>query len=205
MTPEKRPFEGPYADWVRARVAVVRETVSAGEVLMAHGHRLRYGGARAEQIFCPFHSNNRTMAAKYHPDEADSSSGVYCFVCQKRWDVIGVWRELEGMGEAKFTAVLRAIERAYGITPPEMPQGVGRLDLGGEAPDELDALEALFEACERRLRVARPSFDCQGYLTLGVLLDRLRGRFEARKVPAAEVREMLGKVLDKIGARCRES
>lgn len=206
MTADKRTFEGPIADWIKERTAAIREAVRVADVLSENGVPLRYGGSRSEQIFCPFHPNSKSMAAKYHADgDDDHGAGVYCFVCQKRWDVVGVWREFQGMQAAKFTAVLRAMERAYNLCPPEIPsmEGYEVWDKPGE--EEEARLTALLAACERRLVVGRESFDRKGYLTLGVVLDRLRARMNAGTTSPAEAKAALERVLRKIGEKCRAS
>lgn len=192
-----------YYQWLLARAAVIRETVSLADLLSSNGHSLRYGGARPEQMFCPFHANNRTMAAKYHPADDRGPAAVYCFVCQKRRDIIEAWKFFHGQPEDKFSATVRTIERAYHITPPDMPaEAAPALE---DDPDARAETEVLLYVCERRLRAAREHFDMRAYLTVGAVLDRVHENLGQDQCPLDPTKQVLRTVLDKIGARCRAS
>lgn len=187
-----------YRRWIRARVDAIHQRLSAADVLAENGLRLRYGGARPEQVFCPFHGNTRTMAARYHPEEGDSKAGIWCFACNKRWDAISMWKEFKGF-EGSFGSLLRSIERAYGLEPPEAPpEGAAE-----EAAEDYE-LAQLFEACEHRLRGAKKAFSMEGFLTLSSLLERLYFRVEKGSIVLSEAKAILRKVLEKVGAKERE-
>jgi hypothetical protein len=186
--------------WLTSRIETVHDRITAADVLSRYGVKLQYDGNRAEQVFCPFHGNTRTQAARYHPADAKSPDHVWCFVCNKRWDCIGLYREFEALGEgAKFSAVLRGLERAYGILPPEVPSVIE------DEPDrhELDKIEEDFAACEMRLKNGRKAFDMKGYLTVGSILDRLRWQFTNEKIKLPALRQQISLVKDKIGEKVR--
>ncbi len=188
-----------FRDWMEARVQAVHQRVSASDVLSRYGVKLRYSGGRAEQMFCPFHGNTRTPAARYHPSDPRSPDHVWCFVCNERWDCIALYRKFENLGNDKFSAVLRSLERAYGIMPPESPPVLD------DEPDDHERaeVEMEFAVAESRLMRARKAFDMKGYLTVGSILDRLRWQFDNGKVLAPTVRATLHRVLDKIGEKVR--
>ena len=187
-----------HSRWMKARVEALHNKVSAADVLAENGIRLRYGGARPEQVFCPFHGNTRTMAARYHPEEGTSRAGIWCFGCNKRFDAITLWREFHSF-EGSFGSLLRSMERAYGLEVPEAPpEGVIE-----EAAEDYE-LAQLFEACEHRLKGSRKAFQMDGFLTVSSLLERLYFRVEKGTIVLSEAKQILRKMLEKIGAKERE-
>jgi len=186
--------------WVQSRVETVHDRISASDVLSRYHVKLRYGGQRQEQMFCPFHGNKRTPAATYHPKEARSHDAVWCYVCNERWDCIALFRKFENLGsEAKFTAVLHRLERAYGIIPPEAPPVLD------DEPDDTERqeIDEAFATADRMLRNAQKAFECRGYLTLGSALDRLSWQYENGRLQAPTVLERLRMVREKIVAKER--
>jgi hypothetical protein len=188
-----------FRDWIQTRIETVHQRVSASDVLSRYGVKLRYSGGRAEQMFCPFHGNKRTPAARYHPRDTRKPDHVWCFVCNEQWDCINLYKKFENLTSEKFSQVLRGLERAYGITPPETPS------VHEDEPDDLERadVDMAFAVAEARLKGARKAFDMNAYLTVGSILDRLRWQFENGKVLAPTVRQTLQRVLDKIGAKAR--
>jgi len=184
--------------WMQARIETIHRTVTAQDVLRRNGVQLRYMD-REEQFSCPFHGRDTKPSARVYPDSARSPSHAWCFVCQERWDCITLWKKFEGF-EGPFGRLLREIERAYGITPPE-----------GPPPEEAEEEETLALAeianlcsiCERRLRASKSLFDMKGYLALGTILDRLYARLEGRQITPDKAKETIRLVLDKIGQRER--
>lgn len=185
-----------YKQWVRARVAAIHERISAADVLRQNGVRLRYGGNKPEQISCPFHGKDNRPSARFHPGEGRSPSGIWCFVCNKRWDAIGLWREFAGF-EGSFGGLLRTIERAYGIDPPDAPA------LQADEPEEDVELAQLFEACERRLRNGKRAFTLDSFAVVSSVLERLYFRTEKGTIAAGEAKAILRKTLDRIGEKER--
>lgn len=188
-----------FRDWITARVDTIHHNVSAYDILTRYGVKLRYGGGRPEQMFCPFHGNTRTPAARYHPKDMRSPDHVWCFVCNQRWDCIGLFRNFENRTGDKFSVVLRALERQYGIVPPESPP------LVEHEPEDHERIEVeeRFSLAEFRLKEAREAFDMRGYLILGSILDRLRWQFENGKMLSPSVIATLKKVVEKIGEKER--
>ncbi len=191
--------EKVFRQWINARIEAVHQRVTAADVLGRYGVQLRYGGSRAEQMYCPFHGNTRTEAARYHPADTRSPDHVWCFVCNEGWDCITLFKKFENLQADKFSAVLRRLERAYGIMPPEAPPVME------DEPDdhEREDVEREFQIADARLRRARKAFDMKGYLTVGSILDRLWWQFENGKVLAPTATATLRRVLDKIGEKVR--
>lgn len=184
--------------WIQTRIQTLHDRVTAHDVLRKFGVDLRYNTDRGEQIRCPFHGDDKKPSAKLHPESKDDPSHLWCFVCQKRWDCIGLYKMFTGF-EGKFTALLRDMERTYGILPPETPEGLAIQ----KEDEEGKEIQRLFVACENRLLGSKRAFDLRGYLTLGSVLDRLAHEFKEHKVTHEVARETLRRVLAKIGEKER--
>lgn len=189
--------------WMKERVEVIHQRVTADDVLSRFGIRLRYNGQREEQFSCPFHGKDNKPSARYYPASVRGPAHVWCFVCQKNWDCIRLWREFAGF-EGKFGSLLREIEKSYGITPPEAP----RMAREVKVDEEAEEVKRLFATADNRLRNSLTSFkslnDMRGYLTLGSVLDRLDYALKEGTVPMPKAKEVLRRVLDKIRERERQ-
>lgn len=185
-------------EWVRQRVATIHQHLDAASILTANGVHLRYGGAQPEQISCPFHGVDRKPSARYHPPEGNSVSGVWCFVCNERWDAIALWGKF-AQYEGPFTGLLRRIEAELHIDTPDVPTG-----LNGTTLRQSDGrLKAQLQAVEARLLASKKELDLQTYLTLGSALDYLWVLDGHGKVTFAAAQPLVEKVLNKIRDRCR--
>ena len=188
-----------FRSWRAGRIEVIHQTVTAADVLSRNGVKLRYSGKRPEQIFCPFHGNTKSMAARYHPADARKPDHVWCFVCNKQWDCIELFKKFENY-TGKFSGLLRTIERDYGITPPEVPTVVPDDDSNER---EWAEIALMMEVCERRLKSARAAFELRSYLILGSVLDKLQHGINAGTVRLPKAQETMQRVLDKIGEKRR--
>lgn len=184
--------------WIQGRIKTIHDRVSVHDILRRNGVRLRYSSDRAEQISCPFHGDDKKPSCKVHPERNDDPSHVWCYVCQQRWDCITLWKRFTGF-EGKFTALLRDMERTFGITTPEVPEGV----FGQKDNEEALELQRLFVACENRLLSCKKAFDMRGYLVIGSVLDCLSSNFKEGKVPLETARDTLRRVITKIGEKER--
>ena len=183
--------------WIAERIAVIHAAATAADVLRRNGVKLRYGGQRPESIFCPFHGNTKSMAARFHPADARKPDHVWCFVCNEQWDAISLTKRFENY-TGKFSGLLRIVERDYGITPPEAPP-IGSDD----EPDanELADVTLMLESCERMLKRGRRAFEMKGYLILGSILDRVAHGINDGSMSLATARETMRKVADKIAEK----
>ena len=190
-------------EWMKQRSQAVRDNISARDVLRHFGVSLKFAGeAHEEQISCPFHGKDNKPSARVYPSGPRSSSHVWCFTCQKNWDVFGLWRNFMGHGEEiKFSTVIFELEKAFGILPPEAPD---LLEPKDTAPTEAERdLERLFEVCENRLREAKPKYECEKFFLAGQLLDKWRYRFDNRTLPVAELDKLLRSFIERVGERIR--
>lgn len=186
--------------WVKARTENLLAAVSAYDVLRRNGVQLRHEAMdREEQFCCPFHGVDTHPSARVYPTSANGPSHVWCFVCRKRWDSIGLWRMFAGAGQdVKFTKSLAEMERAFGILPPDRPPS--RAEMEEHENPEADQCAQKLEECESYLRNGRDSFDMRSHLTVGGILDRVRYHLEHRTISFAKA----GQVLDQVFAKVNE-
>ena len=160
--------------WFKERTTAIHESITAFDVLRANGVDLSQGADdREEQFSCPFHGEDKKPSARIYPDREDNPSHVWCFVCQEPgWDAIGLWRKFNNL---TFGQALHRLEREFGLTTPEVPDGAF------EEPEEeggRDAFKRTYVACEARLVSSKAAYraqaDMRGYLNVGSILDRTR-------------------------------
>lgn len=186
-----------YRRWMRARIDGIHGSLTAADVLRENGVRLRFNGLRPEQLSCPFHGRDNHPSARYHPEEGHGKAGVWCFVCNERWDVIGLWKKFNNF-EGSFGSLLRSIEISYGIEVPEAPPE----SVQEEATEDAE-LQQLFEVCERRLRQAKRAFSLDSFLKVAAILEKLYHRLDHGGIFIPEAKVVLYRVLDKIGEKER--
>jgi hypothetical protein len=197
----ERDHSEAYGHWIRMRASTLVDSVTAHDILRHFNINLKFGDDQEEQISCPFHGADVKPSARVYPAGA-SRSGLYCWVCQKRWDIFGIWKQFHGDDQMKFTEVVRGMEGAFGIIPPEMPAPDYEPEDSGPSERERQVVD-LLEVCERRLRQAKPHFALKGFMTVGKILDQL---YFALRTRTADLKEVEGKarmVLDKIGEKIR--
>jgi hypothetical protein len=113
---EKTAFQ----EWVQRRAEAVRAKYSAYDCLIENGH----GESLADedtpvQVFCPFHPNTRTPAARYYPASGGRSGYIRCFRCKENWDSINMFAKFKGQ---RFMDALVALERRFHIQVPRRPE-----------------------------------------------------------------------------------
>jgi len=187
-------YESRFHDWYKLRAANIRSNVSAADVLSRNGVTLRRHGTVSEQISCPFHGKDSRPSAKYFPEEGDSKSHVWCFVCHENWDTISLWKKFTGT--ERFSDILRQIERDFGLTVPEAPLARPDQDKH-EDPLALD-VQRMLDSCERLLRDHRESFEMLRHLKLGSLLDRTRHHLERGQISLETAKQRLDQIAERI-------
>lgn len=193
-----------WTEWIRQRVEVINQRVTAHEVLRRGGVDLsQVAQDDEEQFSCPFHGMDHKPSARVYPADAQSKSHAWCFVCQERWDAIGLWRKFHEGEDKSFTRVLTEIEREYGLKTPPMPSEAPFGEPKGN--EAMEAFNASYEACEAYLRRARPAYrqldDMVGYLSAGQALDKLRYRVDKQKMTPKRGQQVVRQLLDRITAK----
>ncbi len=191
-----------WREWLSERVATIHSRVTVHDVLRHGGVELQGDGE--EQFSCPFHGVDTKPSARVYPENAQSRSHAWCFVCQERWDAITLWKKFHG-DDKGFSRVIWEMERAFGITTPEMPTEAKRVQK--RVDTRMESFNSLYEASERRLRGAREAYqhlgDLKGYLSAGQVLDRLRYRVNNQKMSSEQGEKILRELLDRIAEKVR--
>ncbi len=193
-------------EWYAQRAQQILRMVSAYDVLRINGVDLSGSEAKEEQFKCPFHGVDNKPSARIYPESANGPSHAWCFVCQEtRWDAIGLWRKFNGGTEIPFGRVLAQMEKAYNLPAIEMPREIGGVPVVDTT--ELEAFEALFTACENRLKQAKGAYqklsDMVGYLSASSILDKLRHRVDQKQIKPQRARTTLSQLLERIGEKVR--
>ncbi len=183
--------------WIRTRVEAIHQRLDAETVLRNNGVRLRYSGAQPEQISCPFHGTDRKPSARYHPASGKGPSGVWCFVCNERWDAITLWGKF-AQHEGTFTSLLRRIEKELGLETPEPPL------VANEPLPPDDRLLVQLQSVEARLTASKRSFNLDTYLKVGSVLDHLWYDLERGALTFEKAQPVIRAVLEKIRVQCRD-
>jgi hypothetical protein len=191
--------------WVDQRKEALLEKVSAHDVLRYFGVDLKFGGDhQEEQICCPFHGDSNP-SARVFPDIGGRPSHVFCYVCRgKGWDIFALWKLFNSDPEMKFTAVLRGLEKAFGLTTPEAPDMSRDPIQQGPTEEELVVIK-LLDACENRLRNNKAVFALEAFLKIGKLLDQLHYQVELQLINLDEAEERIRQVLAKISEKVRSA
>jgi hypothetical protein len=193
-----------YGSWIRSRADTLLSAITAQDVLRHFGTTLNRGDDQQEQISCPFHGEDKSPSARVYPGDGTSRSGLYCWVCQKRWDIFGIYKMFHGDEQMKFGEVVRGLERAFGITPPEMSTDNWEAEDSGPSDREQGVLD-LLETCERRLKQGKAKFTLSGFMTVGKLLDHLHFSMRAKDMELAQIEGRAKLILDKIGEKIRSA
>jgi len=187
--------------WLNQRKETLKSKISAHDVLRYFGTDLKSSGDHEEQICCPFHGD-KTPSARIYPSIGNSPSGVYCWVCRKRWDIFGLWKEFQGDPDLKFTAVLFGLEKAFNIATPEAPDMTRGTIQTGPTEEEQEVLDKL-QVCEKRLRANKAYFQLRGFLIVGHLLDNLHYQVKNKLIDIELAAKNAQLILDKIGEKAR--
>lgn len=108
--------------WLHRRLEAVQKKYSAYQCLHEHGHGEELVDEEtAISIFCPFHPNTKTPAARYYPSDGNTTSHVHCWgSCHASWDSINLFMKFKGVS---FMDALRTLERRYNIHIEQRPDG----------------------------------------------------------------------------------
>jgi DNA primase len=88
-------------------IAAINEQVRISTVLRDY-HVDIVGSEGAEQIHCPFHYPDTNKSCRVYHD----TDSLYCFVCDKSWDVIEFVKDKE---ELTFGQAVAFVKRHYGV------------------------------------------------------------------------------------------
>lgn len=104
-------------EWIDKRIEEVNRHYSAFDALIENGVEI-VDELASQQLFCPFHENTRTPAARYYASSGKDSH-FYCWGCKTRLNGIGLFAKFKGI---QFMEALSRLERRYSIDIPEIPE-----------------------------------------------------------------------------------
>lgn len=106
-------------DWVKRRVEAVHSKYSAFDAITEIGVEGVSDDSTPTQVFCPFHHNTATPAARYYPPSGRSFGYIRCFACKENWRAINIYAKARGK---RFMDALQELERRYRISIPKRPE-----------------------------------------------------------------------------------
>lgn len=106
-------------DWVKRRADAVREKYSSYDSLIEIGVEGISDPETPTSVFCPFHTNVNTTAARYYPPEGRKHGYLHCYACHNSWDAISAFATAHG---GRFMDALVVLERRFRIQVPQRPE-----------------------------------------------------------------------------------
>lgn len=118
--PELPSISTSAQEWIKKRADVVRTKYTAYQCLHEHGAgEMLVDEETPVQIFCPYHGNVNTPAARYYPAGGRRSDYVRCFRCHENWDCLNLYMKFKGV---PFMDALRELERRFSIKVGPRPE-----------------------------------------------------------------------------------
>jgi hypothetical protein len=111
-------------------IEAIKEQVPLSAVLYDYGVQFLDSG-EPEQIHCPFHHPDTNRSARFYPE----NQSIYCFVCDRTWDVIAF---VQGKEQLTFAEACRYIKSKYHVEI-HVPDYVARLfAVRKPAPEQIE-------------------------------------------------------------------
>lgn len=183
--------------WIRKRADSVRQVYTAYDALVEFGHHEALVDQDTPvQIFCPFHYNVNTAAARYYPSWGHRSDYVRCYSCKENWDSINMFMKFRGL---PFMDALKELERRFRLKVPKRPDSP--VPEPKERGSSLYVSEAwsdvprVLDLLERKLARVRDRASLPDYVKFCRVLDRVRWDLDAAK---GEQTEAMVRVLDRL-------
>lgn len=164
------------------RVAAVRRHVTIFDVFERMGIDVPH---ETQQMRCPFHAD-RSPSARVYADQ----NKLYCFTCQKSWDVIDAAQDHLGV---PFDDALVWLEQEFGV-----PGGTATLtstirsQLTMRQPADL---RLAVDHVEQTIRSRRAALGYERYTRCLTALDLTVYDAAERKIPATEATSRMQKIL----------
>lgn len=168
------------SQWFSTRKARILDRVEAKDVLSRFGIEAK----EEKSLPCPFHGDTRPSAI-YHGQNSQGPSHLWCFVCRKNWDAIGLWVMFRG---CTYGQAMKELEQWLGLPVLPIPRGV---TVSVEKEDHRPRLEML----ERMTLSRRESLGLERYAKFCQALDYLW--FVSESNPE-KLEHLMGKYLEKL-------
>lgn len=173
-----------HQDWIRRRKQAVLERYSAFDALVEFGH----GGELVDpdtpvQMFCPFHDNKNTPAARYYPASGHRSSYVHCYgSCKASWDGVSMLMRFRGV---EFMEALKELERRFKIKVPQRPEESLPEPKDRSSPtyesESWGDVQRVLAILEKKLSGLRGLVSMQDYVKFCRVLDAVQWDYDAAR------------------------
>lgn len=190
--------------WFNRRVEAVTAVYSAYMALIENGVEIP-DESTSVQIFCPFHDNKNTPAARYYSSSGREKSHFFCFKCKINLNGIGLFARFHNL---KFTDALSKLERRFHIVVPKLEEPILDVfkDKGenykSEAWLDIPRHLAILEKKLSRTRSVAPFVD---YVKICRVLDRVAWDFDKTGTPTKDMIIILKKASEKLDKMISES
>lgn len=176
---------GSHKDWIRRRADAVRQRYTAFQCLHENGHgEMLVDEDTAVSVFCPFHTNVNTPAARYYPASGSRTDYVRCFRCHENWDSLNLYLKFKGLD---FMGAVRDLERRFGIRVERRPDESAAIESPRDRSSDSYVSEAwgdvprVLDMLERKLARVRGSSSLHDYVRFCRVLDAVRYDLDLNK------------------------
>ncbi len=186
-------------EWIKRRVDAVNSKYSAFDALMEIGVDGLVDTETAVSVFCPFHVNTKTPAARYYPSSGSNQGSLFCFSCRKQWGSINIIMDKRGL---RFMEALVELEKRFRIQIPRKPN-VTTIELPKSkdtnylSSDRLDVPKML-GVLEKKLIRIRDAVPLQDYVKFCRVLDNIAYDHEKFGVSTNDMVNTLHKLKEKM-------
>ncbi len=186
-------------DWVRRRIAAVQDKYSAYDALLELGVEGIVDQDTPVSVFCPFHPNTNTPAARYYPASGRNEGYLRCFACKENWRAINIFAKARGK---RFMDALVELERRYRINipkRPELPEYVDPIDRKSDYQSEQWAdIHRVIPILESRLIRLRGRVHMPEFVRFCRVIDAVSYDFERTGKSTPEMTNILRKLMGKM-------
>jgi len=170
-------------EWIKERIREVNNKYSTSAALSEIGVELS-NEENDESIFCPFHDNSQSPAARYYAKAGSELSHLYCFVCKKRWYGFDVYLK---KNRNQFKECLEKLERRFHIQV-KRPSESTKVEIRSERDQsaEWDNIDRLFTIIESKIKRASKKCTFQEFMSVCLESDVLEWNYK-KNVQVKEV------------------
>lgn len=179
-------------DWVRRRADAVRSKYTAYSCLHENGHgEFLVDEETSVSVFCPFHTNVNTMAARYYPASGRRSDYVRCFRCHENWDCLNLHMRFKGVG---FMDALKDLERRFRIVVERKPDDAPEEPIVDKSSssyvsDAWSDVPRVLAMLEEKLARLRPMASMHDYVKFCRVLDSVS--YDLDRAKGEQTQEMV--------------
>lgn len=186
-------------DWIKRRAEAVRQRYTAFTCLHENGHgETLVDEDTAVQMFCPFHGNVNTPAARYYPSSGHRTDYVHCWRCHESWDSVNLFMKFKGL---TFMDALRDLERRFGIRVDRRPDDSVPIDepkdrsSSSYVSDAWSDVPRVLEMLDGKLMRLRGSSSLHDFVRFCRVLDAVRYDLDLNKGQQTDAMvDVLGKL-----------